>query len=48
MALMRDSPTPDLLDRVWQTLQHYARGARQTDDMTALYLCRAEPGGESA
>ena len=45
MALLLDSPTPDLLDRVWQTLHRFARGARQTDDMTALYLCRAEQGG---
>lgn len=41
MELIHDVPTPDLLDRVWQTLAKYARGARQTDDMTALYLCRS-------
>ena len=48
MGLIHDSPTPDLLDRVWQTLERFSRGARQTDDMTALYLCRAERKGESA
>ncbi|MCX6595555.1 MAG: PP2C family protein-serine/threonine phosphatase [Acidobacteria bacterium] len=47
MELIQDSPTPDLLDRVWQTLHGFSRGARQTDDMTALYLCRAERRGES-
>jgi serine phosphatase RsbU (regulator of sigma subunit) len=40
MALIANSPSPDLLDRVWQTLARFAKGARQTDDMTALYLCR--------
>ena len=47
MALMTDWPTPDLLDRVWLTLGKFARGAHQTDDMTALYLCRTAKG-ESA
>jgi serine phosphatase RsbU (regulator of sigma subunit) len=47
MELILHSPTPDLLDRVWQTLNDFSRGARQTDDMTALYLCRAERQGES-
>ncbi len=52
MELILDSPTPDLLDRVWQTLTRFARGARQTDDMTALYLSRTaiplRAGGETA
>ena len=48
MALMHDSPAPDLLDRMWQALHRYSRGARQTDDMTALYLCRAELKGDGA
>ena len=46
MELMQDSPTPDLLDRMWRTLNQFSRGAHQTDDMTALYLCRAEGKGE--
>jgi len=42
MDLIEDSPTPDLLDRVWHTLHRFTGGARQTDDMTALYLCRSQ------
>ncbi len=44
MGLMHESPTPDLLDRVWHTLARFSGGAHQTDDMTALYLCRAFKG----
>lgn len=44
MQLILNSPTPDLLDRVWQTLAGFARGAPQTDDMTALYLSRSAAG----
>lgn len=45
MDLVGDAPSPDLLDTVWHTLARYSGGARQTDDMTALYLCRVqEPG----
>jgi len=40
LALM-DGPHPDdFLDLVWKTLNRFAGNARQTDDMTALYLCR--------
>lgn len=42
MGLIADSPMPALLDRVWQTLHQFSGGARQTDDMTALYLWRGE------
>jgi serine phosphatase RsbU (regulator of sigma subunit) len=42
LDLIGDAPSRDLLDRVWQTLGRFAGGARQTDDMTALYLYRSE------
>ena len=29
----------DFLDQVWKTLAKFSGGTRQTDDMTALYLC---------
>ncbi len=41
LELLGASPMPGFLDHVWQTLARFAGGARQTDDMTALYLCRA-------
>ncbi len=44
MELLATAPTPEFLDYVWQTLARFAGGARQTDDMTALYLCRALKG----
>ena len=44
MELLGNQPTPEFLDHVWQTLAHFAGGARQTDDMTALYLCRMAKG----
>ncbi len=44
MDLIGDSPSHDLLDRVWQATERFARGARQTDDMTALYLWRGLKG----
>ena len=44
LELLGDQPTPGFLDHVWQTLAHFAGGARQTDDMTALYLCRMAKG----
>jgi sigma-B regulation protein RsbU (phosphoserine phosphatase) len=47
MDLIPHSPSPNLLDRVWQTLARFSAGARQTDDMTALYLCRALKGESS-
>ena len=34
--------TEDFLDHVWKTLAHFTGNARQTDDMTALYLSRGE------
>ena len=37
---VRPPPTV-FLDHVWQTLTHFAGNAKQTDDMTALYLHRA-------
>jgi serine phosphatase RsbU (regulator of sigma subunit) len=43
LDLVPDLPAPDLLDHIWQTLTRYTRGARQTDDMTALHLYR-HPG----
>jgi serine phosphatase RsbU (regulator of sigma subunit) len=39
--LMADAPSLGLLDLIWGTLEDYAAGARQTDDMTALYLYRS-------
>lgn len=44
MELIADSPSPDLLDRAWETLARFAGGAPQADDMTALYLCRVSKG----
>lgn len=40
MDLVPDYPSAELLDRIWQALHRFSGGARQTDDMTALYLCR--------
>jgi serine phosphatase RsbU (regulator of sigma subunit) len=45
MELLTDTPSTEFLDHVWQTLARFAGGARQTDDMTALYLSRAMKGG---
>ena len=42
LGLLGDAPMPEFLDHVWKTLTHFSGGARQTDDMTALYLCRKE------
>ena len=41
MDLVGDEPSPGLLDEIWEALENFADGARQTDDMTALYLYRA-------
>ena len=45
MGLMGNAPNADFLDFAWKSLAAFARGARQTDDMTALYLYRAVSGG---
>ncbi len=39
-ALLQPQPRPHLLDDIWTTLSHFSGHARQTDDMTALYLYR--------
>ncbi len=44
MGLLNDQPD-DFLDHVWTTLKRFTGHARQTDDMTALYLRRA--GGDN-
>ena len=44
MGLLNDRPD-DFLDHVWTTLKRFTGHARQTDDMTALYLRRA--GGDN-
>lgn len=41
MDLISEEPAKDLLDHVWHALTRFAGGARQTDDMTALYVYRA-------
>jgi serine phosphatase RsbU (regulator of sigma subunit) len=40
LELLPEIPDADLLDQVWTTLAQFAGNARQTDDMTALYLFR--------
>jgi len=39
MGLLHD-PADDFLHQVWTTLKHFTGNARQTDNMTALYLSR--------
>lgn len=39
-SLLGDQPREDQLDFVWTTLAGFAGNARQTDDMTALYISR--------
>ena len=41
LDLLGQAPPTVFLDHVWQTLTHFAGNAKQTDDMTALYLHRA-------
>ena len=36
----------DILDSIWQTLASYSNNAPQTDDMTALVICRQMSNGE--
>ncbi len=48
MALLGARPAPEFLEHVWQTLAQFAGNAHQTDDMTALYLCRAANQGGNA
>lgn len=45
MALLDEAPQADFLDTVWSVLARFSGNARQTDDMTALYLYRAAEGG---
>jgi serine phosphatase RsbU (regulator of sigma subunit) len=45
--LLGDAPVSEFLDHVWNTLSRFSRGARQTDDMTALYLYRRAAGRET-
>jgi len=40
LGLLVDQPNEDLLDHLWTTLARFAGNARQTDDMTALYISR--------
>jgi serine phosphatase RsbU (regulator of sigma subunit) len=40
MALIGERPSAHLLDKIWSTLAAFSGNARQTDDMTALYLYR--------
>ncbi|MEZ5356958.1 MAG: PP2C family protein-serine/threonine phosphatase [Bryobacteraceae bacterium] len=40
LGLMGTKPSATLLDDVWTALARFAGNARQTDDMTALYLSR--------
>lgn len=47
MGLLAPSPNEEFLDHAWKTLAQFAGGARQTDDMTALYLYRAGNGGQA-
>ncbi len=43
-GLMGETPAAEFLEYVWNTLSRFARGGRQTDDMTALYLYRGAAG----
>jgi serine phosphatase RsbU (regulator of sigma subunit) len=47
LGLLSSAPSPNFLEYVWTTLSEFARNARQTDDMTALYLFRAALGDNS-
>lgn len=47
-ALMKDARADGFLDHVWKSLARFAGNARQTDDMTALYLCRPRRKGATA
>ena len=44
LELLTHKRTEEFLDYTWRTLTQFAGGARQTDDMTALYICRAAEG----
>ncbi len=41
LDLLGQAPPAVFLDHVWQTLTNFSGNAKQTDDMTALYLHRA-------
>lgn len=40
LGLMTDHPNPALLESIWTALARFCGNARQTDDMTALYVYR--------
>lgn len=44
LGLLGDQSDDAFLDFAWKTLADYTGGARQTDDMTALYLYRGNTG----
>ena len=44
LALLADARREEFLEYAWKTLTRFAGNARQTDDMTALYLHRATKG----
>lgn len=47
LGLLGPSPQEEFLDHAWRSLAQFSGNARQTDDMTALYLYRAHQGGHS-
>ncbi len=47
LGLLGDQSDDAFLDFAWKTLADYTGGARQTDDMTALYLYRGNTGEKS-
>jgi serine phosphatase RsbU (regulator of sigma subunit) len=40
LGLIGDQSNPTLLDSIWTALARFCGNARQTDDMTALYIYR--------
>jgi serine phosphatase RsbU (regulator of sigma subunit) len=47
LKMMCAPPVGDFLDSVWNAIEQFGGGTRQTDDRTALYLCAANRGGEA-
>ncbi|MCX6611678.1 MAG: PP2C family protein-serine/threonine phosphatase, partial [Acidobacteria bacterium] len=47
LGLIEPTPQEAFLDHAWRSLAQFAGNAKQTDDMTALYLYRAQQGGHS-
>ena len=45
LGLIGPTPQEAFLDHAWRSLAQFAGNAKQTDDMTALYLYRAQQGG---